>query len=414
MIQDILSENIIPRTLYLEKINSYLKSPLIKVIVWQRRVGKSTILKSVIQKLVREWDIVPENVFYLNKEYFAFDSIQTVDDLRWIFWDFLRQKKPGRFFVWIDEIQEIQGWEKFINGLLAEYQEDAEIFITGSNSFLFSSELATYITGRYIEFPVYPLSFSEFCLFKQAPETRDNFLEYLKYGWLPAIFKMQYSDDIIFSYLQSVYNTIVLKDIIQYHNIRNVAFFQDLYKYTLSNIGSIVSGKSIKDYLKSQNIAIGNETIMNFLHYAESTFLLHKVYSVNPDTKKYFEIYNKYYVWDLGLRNSLVWYDLKRDIGKLLENYVFLELRRKGYKIKIGRLSSGKEIDFIAEKQWIVKYFQVSYLLGSEETMHREYASLEEIDDNWEKYVVSFDDMDFWIHEWIRHISIMDIAREID
>lgn len=409
MIFDILNEKIIPRDFYLNQIYSYLNSPLIKVLIWQRRVWKSTILKSIIQKLYNEKTIKLENFFYINKELFDFDHIKNYDDLKWEFEKFLQNKKEWKIFIWIDEIQDIVWWERFVNGLLAKYWENIEIFITWSNSFLLSSELSTYITWRYIEFNIFPLNFDEFCIFKKEEKTKENFLEYLKYGWLPAIFKMEYSSQMIFSYLQSVYNTIILKDIIQYHNIKNIAFFKDLYKYTLWNIWNIVSWKSIKDYLKSQNIAIWNETVLNFLSYAESTFLLNKVYSVNPDTKKYFEIFNKYYVWDLWIRNSLIWFDFKRDIWKIIENYVYLELKRNNYDVKIWRLNSGKEIDFIAEKNWITKYFQVCYLLWGEETILREYSSLEEVKDNWEKYVVSFDDIDFWVSKWIKHINVMKI-----
>lgn len=270
--------------------------------------------------------------------------------------------------------------------------------------------MATYLTWRYIEFTIFPLSFEEFCIFKKVEYSKKEFLEYLKFGWLPAIFKMQYDEDVIFPYLLWVYNTIVLKDIIQYHNIKNISFFKDLYKYTLSNIWNIVSWKSIKDYLKSQQIAIWNETVLNFLQYALETFILNKVYSVEPETKKYFEIYNKYYVWDLWLRNALVWYNFARDIWKLIENYVYLELRRNCYEIKIWRLKSWKEIDFIATKNWITKYFQVCYLLGSEDTIKREYSALEEISDNWEKYVLSFDDIDFGINNGIKHINVMKLA----
>lgn len=410
MVLDIIKEEIILRNFYLEKINSYLGSPLIKVIIGQRRVWKSTILKSIIQKLYTEKKINIDNIFYINKELFNFDHIKNYEDLKNEFRDFLKKKKGGKIFVWIDEIQEITWWEKFVNALLAEYQEDIEIFITWSNSFLLSWELATYITWRYVEFDIYPLSFSEFCEFKNDYPTKDNFIEYLQYGWLPAIFKIEYSQQMIFSYLQSVYNTIILKDIIQYHSIKNVQFFKDLYKYTLSNIWNIISWKSIKDYLKSQNISLWNETVLNFLSYAENTFLLNKVFSVNPDTKKYFEIYNKYYVWDTWLRNSLVGFDFKRDIWKLIENYVFLELKRNWYDVKIWRLKSWKEIDFIAEKNGIIKYFQVCYLLWWEETMNREYSSLEEINDNWEKYVISFDDIDFWIHKGIKYINVMKVS----
>lgn len=411
MINEILNEKIIERENYINKIYSYINSPLIKVIIWQRRVWKSSILKSIIQKLYKENTIKKENIFYINKELFDFDHVKNYEDLKKEFWIFLNKTVKWKIFVWIDEIQEIKNWEKFINWLLAKYNENIEIFITWSNSFLLSWELATYITWRYIEIQIYPLSFKEFCIFKKSEETKENFLEYLKYWWLPAIFRIEYSPEIIFSYLQSVYNTIILKDIVQYHKIKNINFFKDLYKFTLSNIWNIISWKSIKDYLKSQNISIWNETVLNFLNYAENTFLLNKVYSVNPDTKKFFEIYNKYYVWDLWLRNSLIWFDFKRDIWKLLENYVFLELKRNWYNLQIWRLKSWKEIDFIADKNWIKKYFQVCYLLGWEETIIREYSSLEEINDNWEKYIVSFDDINFWVSNWIKHINIMELNK---
>ncbi|MDD2566268.1 MAG: ATP-binding protein [Candidatus Gracilibacteria bacterium] len=411
MIQEILKENIVERDFYMNNIKKYLDTPLIKVLIGQRRVGKSTILKSIIKYLYQTKDIIENNFFYINKESPYFDHIRNYDDLKKEFEEFKKNTKPGKIFIGIDEIQDIEGWEKFINGYSAIYGEQAEIFITGSNSFLLSGELATYLTGRYIEFPIYSLSFEEFCIFKKESRTKDNFIEYLKYGGLPAIFKMEYTADTIFSYLLGVYNTIVLKDIIQYHSIKNVVFFKDLYKYTLANIGNIVSGKSIKDYLKSQNIHIGNDTVLNFLGYAQDTFLLNKVYSVNPETKKYFEIYNKYYVSDLGLRNALVGYDFGKDIGKLLENYVFLELKRNRYEVKIGKLKSNTEIDFIATKSGITKYFQVCYLLGSEETIKREYNSLKEISDNWEKYVISFDDINHGIDGGIKHINIMDIGK---
>ncbi len=410
MIQEILKENIIERIFYIDKIKKYINSPLIKVLIWQRRVWKSTILKSIIKHLYESNIIEENNFFYINKESPYFDHIKNYDDLKNEFENFKKNTWKWKIFIWIDEVQDIVGWEKFVNGYLSIYQEKVEIFITWSNSFLLSGELATYLTWRYIEFPIYTLSFEEFCIFKKEEQTKNNFIEYLKYGWLPAIFKMEYSPETIFSYLLWVYNTIVLKDIIQYHNIKNVVFFRDLYKYTLANIWNIISWKSIKDYLKSQNISIWNDSVLNFLWYAQETFLLNKVYSVNPETKKYFEIYNKYYASDLWLRNALVWYDFWRDIWKLLENYVFLELKRNWYEIIIWRLKSNIEIDFIATKLWITKYFQVCYLLWSEETIKREYSSLKEIDDNWEKYVISFDDIDHWVNEWIKHINVMKIS----
>lgn len=411
MIDEIIKENIIDRTFYTSRIQKYLWSPVIKVLVWQRRVWKSYILKGIIKHLVQTNKMSKDNIFYINKELPVFDNVKNYEDLKDKFSTFKEGKSSGKIFIGIDEVQEITGWEKFINWLLAEYGENIEIFITGSNSSLLSSELATYISGRYIEFHILSLSFDEFCTFKNnAAHTQANFLEYLKYGWLPGIFRMQWDDETIFHYLRWVYNTIVLKDIISHNNIKNTNFFEELYKFSLSNIGSVFSAKSISDYLKSQKIKISVDSVLNYLKYAEDSFLLNKIYSVSPETKKIFEIYNKYYVGDIWLRNSLVWFDLKKDIGKLMENYAFLELKRHWYAIRIGRLSSWKEIDFIAEKNGITKYFQVCYLLSGEETIKREYSSLEEVRDNWEKYVVSFDEINFWVSGWIKHLNIMHMS----
>jgi predicted AAA+ superfamily ATPase len=314
MIQEILKEQLIVREEPMNFIKKFLHTPLIKVLTGQRRVGKSSILKLFMQELYQSKAIPKENFFYINKENTDFDYIKTYEDLKKAFQEFSEKTVSGRIFVGIDEIQDIPYWEKFVNGILAKYGDKAEIFITGSNAFLLSGDLTTYLTGRYIEFPIYPLSFSEFCIFKKETESRENFLEYLKYGGLPGIFRMERSDEVIFSYLLSVYNTIFVKDIIQHNVIKNINFFEDLYKYTLSNIGNIITGISIKNYLKSQQISIGNDTILNFLHYGQETFLLNKVHSVNPDTKKYFAIYNKYYAGDVGLRNAFVGYDSKKDI----------------------------------------------------------------------------------------------------
>ncbi len=410
-IQEILNQKIIKRNKYIENLKSYLNSDIIKVIIWMRRVWKSFILKSLIQELVKEKIIIKKNIFYINKEDLEFDYLKDYNDLNKDFKNFIKNINPNKkIFVWIDEIQEIKWWEKFINNLLLKYNNKIEIFITWSNSNMLSSELSTLIAWRYIEFEIFPLSLDEYSIFAKKEITKDLFLEYIKYGWLPWIFSMNKEDLIIFNYLKWVYSTIIIKDIIRYFWLRNIDFFENLYKYILSNIWNIFSAKSISDYLKSQKVKISPETVLNYLDYWLKVYILNLVKAVEPETKKYFEIYNKYYIWDLWLRNALVWYDFKRDIWKLIENYVFLELKRFWYEIKIWRLKSGKEIDFIATKNWIIKYFQVCYLLWSEETMEREYSSLEQISDNWEKYVVSFDEIDHWVHNWIKHINVMNIS----
>lgn len=410
MITEILKEKIIERPFYNQLLKKYLGSNVIKVITGMRRVWKSYLLKNLIQEIVKTQFTSQNNVFYINKEDLEFDFIKDYNDLYAEFKKFLEQTTPeNKIFIWIDEIQEIIWWEKFVNSILSTQREKVEIFITGSNSNMLSSELSTLITGRYIELEVYPLSYSEYASFSKKQKSKELFLEYIKYGGLPGIFGMNFDEKIIFDYLKWIYSTILLKDIVVSFWLRNIDFFENLYKYIFANVWNVFSAKSISDYLKSQKVKISPETVLNYLDYWLKVYMLALVKSVEPDTKKYFEIYNKYYVWDIWLRNSLVWFDFKRDIGKILENYVFLELKRHWYNIKIWRLKSTKEIDFIAEKNGIIKYFQVCYLLWWEETIRREYWSLEEIHDNWEKYVLSFDDIDFWVSNGIKHIKIYDL-----
>ena len=411
MIHNILQQSIISRERYLTKIFQYRDAPIIKVITGMRRSWKSFLLKNILQKAVNDYAIPPENIFYVDKELFLFDDIVTYRDLDKHFQQFLQTIQIGqKIVIAIDEVQEIQQWEKIINSYLSSYAQNAEIFITGSNSTMLSSELSTLLTGRYVEIGVFPLDLEEYTLFSKKPLTRELFEEYLQYGGLPGMLHLQ-QEEAIYPYLKDIYATILLKDIVKYFWVRNVDFFEDLYRYTFANIGNIVNAKSISDYLKSQRVILSPDMVLNYLGYGTKSYLLNKIKSVNPDTKRYFEIYNKYYVWDIGLRNAIVGYDRKKDIWKLIENYVFLELKKYGYEIKVGRLSSWKEIDFVAEKHGIIKYFQVCYLLWGGDTMAREYAPLEEINDNREKFVVSFDEVDFWISEGIRHINVMDLSR---
>jgi len=414
MITEILKEKIIKRPYYNDLFKKYLDTNIIKVITWMRRVWKSYLLKFLIQDIIINDFTIQKNIFYINKEDLEFDYIKDYNDLYVEFKKFIQNIETNKkIFVWIDEIQEIYWWEKFINSILSTYRENIDIFITWSNANMLSTELSTLITWRYIELEVYPLSYSEYSIFSLKEKSRDLFLEYIKYWWLPWIFWVNKDEKIVFDYLKWIYSTILLKDIVYSFWLRNIDFFENLYKYIFSNVWNIFSAKSISDYLKSQKINISTETVLNYLDYWLKVYMLELIKSVDPDTKKYFEIYNKYYVWDLWLRNSLVWFNFKKDIWKILENYVFLELKRNSYNIKIWRFQNWKEIDFIAEKNWIIKYFQVCYLLWSEDTISREYSPLENIKDNWEKYVVSFDEIDFWISDGIKHIKIYDLEKYI-
>jgi len=416
MIEEILKEDIIDRPFYLNQIENFLGSNLIKVIVWQRRVGKSYILKLLIQKLVKQ--IPPNNFFYINKEDLTWDKLQDYNDLYKEFEKFLNQvDKNAKIFVWIDEIQTIKWWEKFITHLQIKYK-NIEIFITGSNSDLLSGDLATRLTGRYVEIQIYPLDLEEFAIFKKEKVSKKLFLDYLKYWWLPGIFEVKYNDRAIYDYLKWVYNTILLKDIISYYSVKNIDFIESLYKFVFCNIWHIFSARSISDYLKSQKIKISVDTILTYLQYGIKAFLINLVKSEDPRTKKYFEIYNKYYVGDLGIRNAVVGINFAKDISGLLENYVFLVLKRFWYDVKIWRLKvydksikeyKNVEIDFIAEKDWRIKYFQVATSVIDENTRERELQPLRILNDNWEKYIIHFDDIDYWQIEWIKFVNVLDL-----
>lgn len=418
MIDEILKEKIINRQFYLDQIENFLDSNLIKVIVWQRRVGKSYILKLLIQKLVKQ--IPKSNFFYINKEDLTWDYLQDYKDLYDEFKKFLKQvDEKFKIFVWIDEIQTIDGWEKFVTHLQTKYK-NIEIFITWSNSDLLSWDLATRLTWRYVEIQVYPLDLEEFSIFKRKKVSKWLFLDYLKYWWLPGIFEVKYNDKAIYDYLRWVYNTILLKDITGYYNVKNIDFMESLYKFVFSNIWHIFSAKSISDYLKSQKIRIWVDTILTYLQYGIKAFLIHLVKSEDPRTKKYFEIYNKYYVWDLGLRNAIVGVNFAKDISGLLENYVFLILKKYWYDVKIWRLKvydksikdyKNVEIDFVAEKDWKIKYFQVATSVIDEHTRERELFSLKVLKDNWEKYIIHFDGIDYGEIDGIKFVNILDIKK---
>lgn len=412
MIGDINKKGIYLRKLYFFKIEWYFQFPVIKVITWLRRVWKSYFLLSVLDYFIQNNLYNSDAIFYINKEYPEYDFLKNKEDLQAYFLDWVGKNKielwKTKIVVAIDEIQDIQWWEKFINGYFAKYKESIEFFITGSNSSLISWELATFLSWRYVEIPIFSFSFNEYLEFLKKEKTTDNFIEYLKIWWIPAVLWIE-SEENTFWYLKSIYSTIFLQDIIKYHNIKNIDFFDRLYAFLFWNIWNIFSARSITQYLKSQKITLKLDTVLNYLKYGESSFLIYKIWSSDPKTKKYFEIYNKYYVGDLGLRNSLVWWNLWKDIWSLLENYVFLELKRNDYDIKIWRLKNNSEIDFIAEKKWIIKYIQVSYLLWTQATVDREYASLEAVLDNWEKYIVSMDTISFGVKNGIKHINILNL-----
>jgi predicted AAA+ superfamily ATPase len=396
----------VSRDLYLDKIRPFIGKPLIKVITGIRRSGKSTFLRLLIAEL----EAVPQNrICYINMESLRFENIRSYRELNEYVTAQLDTGHAGNY-LFIDEIQEIEQWEKAVVSFLSD--GIADIYITGSNAHLLSSEIATILSGRYVEFPVYTLSFREYHRFLGPGDSRpanDVFLEYLRYGGFPGLHHVDLDDETVFQYLNSLYNTIMLKDVIKRNNIRNITLLENITRFLFDNIGNIFSARKVSDYIKSQNMRIGVETVQNYIGYLQSTFSVFKVQRYDIKGKRILELYEKYYLGDTGLRHALLGYR-ESDISGVLENIVFLELLRRGFSVHIGKFDD-QEIDFIAEKQGEKVYIQVAYLLASEETIDREFGVLQKVNDNYPKLVVSMDDAFGSDHNGIKRLHIIDFLQ---
>lgn len=326
-------------------------------------------------------------IIYINKEQHEFSSITTSDDLfRYLDENVNGTKKVALF---IDEIQDIESFEVTLRDLITRGNYD--IYCTGSNANLLSGELATYLSGRYIEIKVYGLSYSEFLLFYKLQDSVVNFRQYLQIGGLPYLINLNPEIHIAYEYLTNIYNTILLKDVVARFKVRNVNFLENLTSFLADNVGSIVSSKKISDYLKAQKINISTQVVIDYLGYLEASFLIFKAKRTGIEGKRVFEIGEKYYFEDVGIRNAIVGYKT-HDIHKILENIVYLHLRMAGYTVTVG-LEGEKEIDFIAQKSGEKLYVQVAYKLANEKTINREFENLLEIPDNFPKYVVTLDEL---------------------
>ncbi|MDT3738075.1 MAG: ATP-binding protein [Candidatus Kapabacteria bacterium] len=376
----------IRRSIYIDKMKLYLEKPIIKVLTGMRRVGKSTILNMFSHEICEnDKEYVP---LMINMESLEFSFIRDYNDLNL----YVKEKFNGiksKKILFIDEIQEIQNWEKAISSFLSN--GIADIYITGSNANLLSSELATLISGRYIEIPVFPLTFKEFNQFieNKNKDLDDNFVGFLRYGGLPGIHLFPLEDEPVFNYLNGIFNTVILKDVLIRNKIRDAAVLEKIVIYLFDNIGNITTSKSIANYFKSHRININTETVQNYLNYLQSAFLLYKVPRYDIKGKKYLEFYDKVFIGDIGLRHGLLGYK-EDDISGLLENIVYLEFLSQGYKVTIGAIN-GLEIDFIAEKQNEIIYLQVCKNLSEESTIEREFGNLEKISNNHKKIVLSLE-----------------------
>jgi len=392
------------RNLYIEKIRPFIDKPLVKVITGMRRVGKSYFLQLVMKELV-DRKVAKKRILYINKESLDYDFIQGYRDLNSYVIDSFSGVK-GTKYLFVDEIQEIEYWEKAISSFFSH--SDFDIYITGSNAHLLSSEIATLISGRYIEIPVYSLSFEEFLLFrdKKMKNKREEFSTYLWAGGFPAIHHFDFNREVVYQYISSIYNTILLKDVIKRNNVRNVTLLENITQYIFQNVGNIFTSKKVSDYLKSQKLRVSIDTVQNYISYLISTFAVFKVPRFDVKGKRLLELHEKYYLGDVALRHALFGYR-EGDISGVLENLVYLELKRRGYRVFIGKAGS-KEIDFIAEKENRKIYIQVAYLLTSPETIEREFSVLKSIKDNYPKYVISIDEIFGKDVDGIQRINLVD------
>ena len=373
------------RPLYVNKISPYIGKQIIKVITGQRRVGKSYILFNLID-FIKDKD--PQaNIIYINCELEQFLQIKSHEDLL----KYVKQQlKPGvNNYLLIDEIQEISSFELALRSLFAE--NICDITCSGSNANMLSGELATYLSGRYIEFNIHSLSYSEFLQFHSFNSSPESVLKYLKYGGMPYLIQIGLNEDMPFEYLRNVYATILLRDVVARENIRNVPFLENLIQYLAGNIGNFFSANNISRYLKSQRISMSPQLVINYLKALTNAYFIHKVVRANVEGLKIFEIGEKYYFEDLGLRNALWGQTQRMDLHQLVENAVFLHLKQLGYNVFVGQLGT-QEIDFVAEKQGFKVYVQVCLQLSKEKTMNREFGNLLQIKDNYPKYVVSLNE----------------------
>lgn len=395
----------IKRELYMSRIRPFIGSELIKVMTGIRRCGKSVMLELIKQELT-ESGIDTARFISINFEDMRYAHLQTAKALH----EEITQRAAeinGKVYLFFDEIQEVRDWEKCVNSLRVTL--DCDIYITGSNARLLSGELATYLGGRYVEFIIYPFSFAEFMelyrtIVPNAPMQK-GFQKYLLSGGMPYLANIRYADEPSKQYLYDLFNSVQLKDIVQRNKIRDVDLLERIIAYVMANVGNSFSASSLARFLKNEQRTVAPETILNYIKYCCDAYLFYQVKREDLQRKQILASNEKYYIADHGIREA-VFGGNTRDINLILENIIYLELLRRGYKVTVGRVGE-KEIDFVCDKRGEKLYVQVAYLLASEETIAREFSAYDNIRDNFPKYVVSMDEFDM-SRNGIKHRNIRD------
>ena len=394
------------RELYIEKIKPFIDKDIIKVLTGIRRSGKSVMLKLIMEEL-KQNGIDEKQFININFENLINRELTTADKLHKYILKRASEIK-NKCYIFLDEIQEVKDWEKYINSLRVNEEYEFDIYITGSNAKLLSGELSTYLAGRYVEFVIYPFSFKEFLdtlkPIQSNVSTKEAFQKYIKFGGMPFLYNLAFEEEPSLQYLNDIYSSIILKDITQRNKIRDTDLLERVINYLIMNVGNNFSATSISKFFKSENRKVSVETILNYIKATEEAFLIYKVSRDDLIGKKILNINEKYYIADHGIREAILESN-QRDINQIFENIIYLELLRKGYNIRVGKVDN-LEVDFVCTKRNEKIYIQVAYLLASPETIEREFSSLEKINDNYPKYVISMDEFDM-SRNGIRHINII-------
>lgn len=393
------------RPLYVDKIMAYVDTPFVKILTGVRRCGKSTILKMIMERLKTQHNIPEERIVSCR-----YDSMEYEDMTAKQIYTLLKEKLSpvGKTYLFLDEVQEIKGWEKIVNSLASDF--DVDLYITGSNSRMMSSEIATYLTGRYVSFRIFTLSFGEYLMFKSkfanVGEPKTELANYVRLGGFPATHLQAYSQDEIYTIVRDIYNSTIFSDIVKRNQVRKIDQLERVVKYTFSNVGNTFSAKSIADYLKSERRSLDNETVYSYLDKLEKAYLLHRCSRYDLQGKEILKTQEKFYLADVALRYSVLGYNAD-SVASSLENIVYLELCRRGYTVYVGKTSDG-EIDFVAVRQNEKIYVQVTQEINSEKTEKREYNRLLEIPDNYPKFVLTTDEFAGGNYEGIKTMHIAD------
>lgn len=401
----------IDRPMYVDKIMTYADTPFVKILTGVRRCGKSTILKMLMNKLHNEKGISEEQIIS-----YRFDSMEYEDMTAKQMYNEIKSRlyKKGKTYLFLDEIQEIDNWEKVVNTLLSDF--DVDIYITGSNSRMMSSEISTYLTGRYITFRIYTLSFREYLTFKSQYTTLEDYkvelANYIQLGGFPATHLQNYTQEEVYTIVRDIYNSTIYSDIVRRNQVRKIDQLERVVKYAFNNVGNTFSAKSISDYLKAEHRSLDNETVYSYLQKLENAYLLHRCSRYDLQGKEILKTQEKFYLADTSFRYSVLGYNADMAASSL-ENVVYLELCRRGYTVYIGKIGDG-EVDFVATRQNEKIYVQVTQRILSEKTEKREYERLLEIKDNYPKYVLRTDEFAAGNYKGIKTIHVADFLLSTD